>query len=295
MTRRITNQDKLAMHKAICLATSVQSDLPPAFYKKPMVDCILDSMPDFDVDDPSLGAFLEISKLEFLDLEVLNAGIARTVAKSTFSKDTSWTPAIYRDEMKLLSRAVKTGGGLRHLDKFLIHMGYKTVTDSFRIIKATTPEPDIAYEEGAPKFSAGLSYTVGLNEDSTKHTYKSRYSLHSLDQLLDEVQIILGRKFKSINYMDDSGQSNVNRNCTCNSVHIYMDNKLILTFSINTKGVRILDNSLDLKESLDAVDINVKEKLFVKMLSDHSIFDGSIEPDFRRQLKNCMLENALGM
>ena len=295
MTRGITNQDKLAMHKAICLATSVQEKLPAAFYKKPMVDCILDNMPDFDVDDPSLVAFLKISKLDFLDLEVVNAGFARTVAKSTFSKDTSWTPAIYREEIKLLLRASETGDGLRHLDKFLIHMGYKTITDSFCVIRATKPEPDMAYEEGAPRFSAGLSLTVGLYEDITRHTYKSRYSLHSLDQLLDEVQIILGRKFKSINYMDDSGQSNIRRDCTCNNVHIYMDNKLILTFAINKQGVRILDNSLELKDSLGTVEINAKEKQLVRMLSDHIMFERCIEPNFRRQLKNCMLENALGM
>lgn len=283
------------MHKAICLATSVQSDLPVNFYKKPMIDCILDDMPDFDVDDPALVAFLKISKLDIVNLEVLNAGIARTVAKSTFSRDTSWTPAIYREEMKLLLRASKTGGSLRHLDKFLIHMGYKTITESFRVIKASTPEPDIAYEKGAPRFSAGLSFTVGLYEDTTKHTYKSRYSLNSLDQLLDEIQMILGQKLKSINYMDDSGQSNIRRDCICNSIHIYMDNKLIITFAINTRVVRILRNSLDLKESLNTAEINAKEKQFVRMLSDPSIFEGCIEPKFRRQLKNCMLENALGM
>jgi hypothetical protein len=293
MTRRITNQDKLAMHKAICWGTSIQHDLPAGYYLKSVVDCIRDAMPDFDIEDPALMAFLKISKLESLNINNVNAVIARTVAKNTFSQDTSWVPAVYQEEIKLLLKTSEKDSGLRHLDKFLVHLGYKPLSSSLRIIQSITPKPESITAEGAPKFSAGLSFTVEFKENTTKHTFKSRYSLNSLDQLLDEVQMILYRKMKAIRNFDDSGQPDISS--ICNNIIIYMNNNTILTFNINTTGVRLLREHLNLKEQLSSVEINEKDKQFVRMLSDYSIFEECIDQGFRRQLKNCMLENALGM
>jgi hypothetical protein len=293
MTRPISNQDKLAMHKAICLATSVQHDLPAALYEMSLVDCIRDAMPDFDIEDPAMMAFLKISKLESLNINTMNPVIGRKVAKSTFSQDTSWVPAVYQAEMKLLLKMSEEEGGLRHLDRFLLHLGYKPLSRNLRVIKSVTPKPEIITAEGAPKFSAGLSFTAQLNENSKRHTYRSRYSLNSLDQLLDEVQMILCRKMKAIRSMDDNGLPDIGSKC--NNIIIYMNNNPVLTFTINTSGVKLFNDSLNLKDQLSSVEVNQKDKQFVRMLSDPSLFEECIEPGFRRQLKNCMLENALGM
>lgn len=293
MTRRITNQDKLAMHKAICLGTSVQHDLPAAYYLKSVVDCILDAMPDFDIEDPAMMAFLKISKLESLKLNTVGAVIARAVAKNTFSQDTSWVPAVYQEEIKLLLKLSQEDSGLRHLDKFLVHLGYKTLSSSLRIIQSVTSKPENITAEGAPKFSAGISFAVEVGEETIKKIYKSRYSLNSLDQLLDETQMILCRKMKAMQNLDYSGAPVVSS--TCNDIIIYMNNHPVLTFKINTPGAKIFSESLNLKEQLSSVEINVKDKQFVRMLSDYSIFEECIDKDYRRQLKNCMLENALGM
>jgi hypothetical protein len=293
MTRPISNQDKLAMHKAICLATSVQYDLPPALDQISIVDCIRGDMTDFDIEDPALMAFLKISKLESLNINTMNPVIGRTVAKSTFSKDTSWVSAVYQAEMKLLLKMSEEEGGLRHLDRFLIHLGYKPLSRSLRVIQSVTPKPETITQEGAPKFSVGLSFSVQLNENTTRHTYRSRYSLNSLDQLLDEVQMILCRKMKAIRNFDDSGLPDVGSKC--NNIIIYMNKNPVLTFTINTSGVKLFNESMDLKEQLSSVEVNEKEKQFVRMLSDPSLFEECIEPALRRQLKNCMLENALGL
>jgi hypothetical protein len=293
MTRRITNQDKLAMHKAICLATSVQHDLPAAYHLKPVVDCIRDAMPDFDIEDQALMAFLKISKLDLLKINTVKAVIARSVAKNTFSQDTSWVPAVYQEEIKLLLKISEKDCGLRHLDKFLDHIGYKPLSSSLRIIQSITTKTESITAEGAPKFSAGLSFTVEFKENTIKHTFKSRYSLNSLDQLLDEVQMILYRKMKAIRNFDDSVQPDISS--ICNNIIVYMNNKTILTFKINTTGVSLFRENLNLKDQLSSVDINENDKQFVRMLSDYSIFEECIDQGFRRQLKNCMLENALGM
>jgi hypothetical protein len=260
---------------------------------------MLDDYSDIDMSDPALTAFFKIAYIsQRFTLNTLTVGVCRLAVDEFLEDQSNWTLGHNRSEIKNLLNLSNNKYLMRHIDQFFKYIGGRPLTETLLAQREIDKGNGSYSDKNAQRFSFCVNYMVDDQLSPVENfVYNSRYTTSTLDQLLDESDMILHRVINIMLCKDNSvtvyPMDMVH--CTCRSIAIHLNNEEIVKIPMNINARHLYGEDIDMESRLSSVDIHSNHKLLSDILSDKYSHKECISHKLRQRLKGRLLETAIGL